>query len=554
MHRLLIVDDEHHIVDWLYDLFLEQSGLDIDIYKAYSGLEALSLQNSMRIDIVLSDIRMPKMNGIELMEQILRDWPKCKIIFLTGYNDFEYVYEAIKHPGVSYLLKTEDDDVIVGSVVKAIEKIEEEGEIANLAEQQSNLIVLLQQREIVLKLVRGDLNPGEIDQSQLDSALVPLDLRRPIIMMLGRIDNYSESMQRNNYYDLINKINLIMTQYLSYEVKLAQTDYKHSFFIWLLQPNKNMDEQETDRSLKLIKETMEPIQANCEKSFGVTLSFVVGNRLIHWDEIESEYIRQEAAVDLYMGNGATIILSQENGQESSDKEAKTVPSVEKAQSSLHEKSQLELLESCLIHGEVQEFYNILEETTVRLRSFKSKNSMAAIELYYSVALELLSYINRSRFAQEISFKVGLHKLMDVNEFISWIEAADYLFTVSKSIFELRQFEKDARNTDLISKIRQYVEKHLDGDLSLVKLAEQVNYNPSYLSRIFKQTTGINLYSYINKARLEKAKEQLLKQIGTNIHEVAKSTGFDSSQYFATVFKKTFGITPQEYRNLYLNGN
>lgn len=136
---------------------------------------------------------------------------------------------------------------------------------------------------------------------------------------------------------------------------------------------------------------------------------------------------------------------------------------------------------------------------------------------------------------------------------SWIEAADYLFTISKSIFELRQSERDASDTDLISRIRQYVEKHLDGDLSLVKLAEQISYNPSYLSRIFKQMTGINLISYINKARLEKAKELLLKQTSANILEIAKSTGFDSSQYFATVFKKNFGMTPQEYRNLYLNG-
>ncbi|UJF31407.1 response regulator [Paenibacillus hexagrammi] len=102
MYRMLIVDDEEIITDGLFGVF-SQLNLGLDVYKAYSGLEALDLMRSTRVDIVLSDIRMPGMDGLKLMQTIRSNWEHCKIIFLTGYNDFDYIYQAIQTPGVSYL-------------------------------------------------------------------------------------------------------------------------------------------------------------------------------------------------------------------------------------------------------------------------------------------------------------------------------------------------------------------------------------------------------------------------------------------------------------------
>ena len=105
MYRMLIVDDEEIITDGLADVF-GKLNLDLDIYKAYSGQEALELLNRTRVDVVLSDICMPGMDGLELMETIRLNWPQCKIVFLTGHNDFNYVYQAIQAPDVQYVLKT----------------------------------------------------------------------------------------------------------------------------------------------------------------------------------------------------------------------------------------------------------------------------------------------------------------------------------------------------------------------------------------------------------------------------------------------------------------
>ena len=111
-YHLLIVDDEYHVVDWLAELFEEQDLLPLEVYKAYLAREALEILGKTKIDIVLSDIRMPGMDGFALADRITAEWPLAKIIFLTGYQEFEYAYKANQYKNITFLLKTEDDDMI----------------------------------------------------------------------------------------------------------------------------------------------------------------------------------------------------------------------------------------------------------------------------------------------------------------------------------------------------------------------------------------------------------------------------------------------------------
>ena len=144
MHRLLIADDEEIIVKWLLKLF--ESRDDLEILVAYSGLEALGILNRTKIDVFLSDIRMPGMNGMQLLEIISRDWPQCRVVFLTGHGEFDYVYNAIHHENVSFLLKTETDEVIVDTVEKSIQSIERsyrDQELVNKANETSGASLVL---------------------------------------------------------------------------------------------------------------------------------------------------------------------------------------------------------------------------------------------------------------------------------------------------------------------------------------------------------------------------------------------------------------------------
>lgn len=127
--NLLIVDDEIEILMWLKDLFTEELGNQVNLFTVDTGTKALELLNQVKFDVVLTDIKMPGMDGITLFREIKKSDPRCKIVFLTGYRDFDDMYQIIQHRDVRYLLKTEDDDVICKVVREALE---EQGQIPQM--------------------------------------------------------------------------------------------------------------------------------------------------------------------------------------------------------------------------------------------------------------------------------------------------------------------------------------------------------------------------------------------------------------------------------------
>ena len=100
MHSLLVVDDEPLITDGICDLFVNNKTLELDVYAAYSGTEALRWMEKTKIDIVVTDISMPGMSGLEVQSRIRQLWPSCKVIILTGYDEFNYIRSAMRQDGI----------------------------------------------------------------------------------------------------------------------------------------------------------------------------------------------------------------------------------------------------------------------------------------------------------------------------------------------------------------------------------------------------------------------------------------------------------------------
>jgi two-component system response regulator YesN len=113
MFRLLIVDDEPIIANAMYDIISDLKEYDLDIYVAYSGEEAINWMKRTKIDIVLTDVSMPGISGLEIQKIVLEMWPRCKVIFLSGYNDFDFIQSAIRNEGYDYILKTEPEEVVI---------------------------------------------------------------------------------------------------------------------------------------------------------------------------------------------------------------------------------------------------------------------------------------------------------------------------------------------------------------------------------------------------------------------------------------------------------
>ncbi len=415
MFRLLVVDDEPYITDGLYMLFLEMKELDIDVYRAYSADDALDLLEKMRLDIVITDISMPGMDGIELMKKIRFNWPRSRIIFLTGLNKFEYVYEAIKQESVKFVLKTEGYDAIIEIVKKTIQELEESLLIREnhelLNDDYSNLLTVTQHHYFQSLLNPTKYTVEEIAK-QCSELNIHIDPYKKFTMLVARIDNLGDFNEEFKRLQLVHSIFTIFNDHFAHLCEIIFLTCEENKLLWLLQPKETV---EFNRLFVFMKGTLDTIQSQLQESFSVCLSFTTDSR-----PFTIECVCQQ--------------------------------------------------------------YEIL-------RFSLNSTSMVDTEMM----------------------------MMDNN--------------LPKAS---------------INKVMEYIQNNIHEDISLVALGELVYFSPSYLSRIFKKSTGMNLKTYINEVRLNKAKE-LLKNQGMRIQDVSEALGFISPPYFTRFFKNETGTSPQEYR-------
>ena len=159
MYKLMIVDDEPFTVDGLHALVQDMNIPDLEIYTAYTARQAMEIMDRLRMDIIISDIVMPGMSGLELQEHVIRQWPRCKFIFLTGHDKFDFIHQALENDSIDYILKDGHDENVKNAIEKAIKKIEEESHIKDLLQKSGyykEQALTGFQRDLVLDILAGD--------------------------------------------------------------------------------------------------------------------------------------------------------------------------------------------------------------------------------------------------------------------------------------------------------------------------------------------------------------------------------------------------------------
>ena len=544
MYRLLIVDDEHHVVDWLAELFREQTQLEMEIYKAYSANEALTVFNQVKVDVVLLDIKMPGTTGLELAEKIRNNWPNARIIFLTGYSEFDYIYMANKYPNTAYLLKTEDDDVILGTVASAIESLESELKNLELVKQSSSLQSMFYyqiEKDIILNAIKQRYNNLANICFDKDTVPIQFDFNKQVVILCVR-------MAQSQVHDVEYKKFILQLKKLTEFLiagKAANTiiDMERDYYLWIIQPLSE-ETQAYQKVILYLKEMIDDFANACLEKLHCYAFFLLYEKPVPWNAVQEKYDFLVFTYETIAGIEALSYGGRVIGEkDETELEEISRPLIQNAEM----KNQLFHLKNYLDRNDKKKFMEQFTVIADAMKHIKSKHFFPAIEVYQFISYMYLSYINRYCIAEKLSFKIGLYKLFSMYEFSSWEEAFIYLENIGILLFDEKETENMDKNSEFVELIKRYIWENIGGDLTLTHIAQAMNYNPSYVSRLFKQLSGMNLFDYINTRRLDYAKN-LLNETSWTVQSIAQKAGFDSSQYFSTAFKKKFGMTPQEYRH------
>ncbi|TLS48782.1 response regulator [Paenibacillus antri] len=548
MIKLLIVDDEPYTVDGLYDMLSEIEEFPLELYTATSAKDAIGRLTRTRMDIVISDIQMPGMDGLELQRWIASRWPRCKVIFLTGYGHIQYAQQAIRGGGVDYILKTEGDEAIVRSVRAAIEAIREEAENDRFllrAKTQLQHALPVLRKEWFYELTDPKTGAHAPSPAKLEQLRSDLSAEEPALLVGGRVDRWREDDGFAEQALLMYAIQNISEEYLS-QVRLLPILLEGGEFAWLIQPRPETDAAEADAmepavpdkdvwedTLRYALATMESVQAACRDVLKLPVSLVCAGSPEPWSRMAAAYGRMKRTMILGLGSGEEMLISSCAEEESS------------GGSDRYRRSVAEL-ERCLEANDEAEFRRVAEDV---FRGLPNRFGLYA-QAYFSVAVLLLEQQNKlEAHLDEPSTSASvqeLQSLLDLSAHRSKEEALRALLSTAEKLFARRKSMQDERTHRVIGKLNHYIRDHLSEDLSLDTLADLVFMNASYLSNLYKQYTGKNISDTITEQRIEKAKELLL-HTPYKIHEVAERMGFGTAAYFTRYFKRHVGVTPQEFR-------
>lgn len=537
-YQLLLVDDEASVVDSLAEtLPWADSGI-AGVFKAYSGQEALDILNTNAVDIMISDIRMPGMNGLELLSLVRRSWKNIKFFILSGHAEFAYAQQAMAHETFDYLLKPVSDEEILSKVGLAVEALRAERAEYLLNERvarafQESLPML--RGQLLNELLQGFSYYPERLSQRMVSLKLGLALGDPFFLMLVRPEGELLEMDFYSLSLMEYAIGNMADEWFADRFRLWSCKSVHGYLAFVVTPAPGTAESLSAEALEQeLRHSASQLQLSVDHYLRRTVSVLVSRQGEFPRDVQRFYDDLLQALRRQIGYQSGLFV-----QVSDELERQPVHSLQR----LYEPPLLlHLLESGnweLTEDKLGDIWNELHQ--------KWANSPEHLtEVFFSVYASFASFAHKS--GKELADMIG-PSLSDVSGLLPGRSAAALQSWMFDAFRRLRQNAENEASDDreiAVHKIKNYVQKHLVEDVSLQTLADYMYMHPVHVSRIFKLQTGENLSDYVLRLKMELA-ASLLANPAMKSYEVSLQLGYQNPNYFNKVFKKYYSLTPQEYR-------
>lgn len=496
--RILIVDDDALIRKWLGMLLTQIPNREIIVEKAENGLLALEKIQKSLPDLLITDIKMPQMDGLTLYERIKEDYPDLPVVILSSYDEFSFVKKALQLGALDYILKT---DMSVDDIIAIINKVEN----SKNSQMESSAL------EVNRQLLNSFLANSDMDERtfllRLDAHLTLENL----VIVMFRTDR---SINGGAFHSLLS----------DHSIRTTLVPYHETDYIAFMQ----MDEGQASSQQKqaLVSQFLEFLHQQTEfsvKAWAITLNC---SEIGIYTSIQTcrSVLKFKYYYELENFSSATY---REEGELAP---ASHIPAFQRFFEVLNRyqmQQAADLLWACMENFHRMYYHPSDIEKYLSLMCHKLLADISVLEVkidWFNYTLQLLHEV--------VSAPTQTACRHALNAFIS---QCHHIFSSVKK-----------QRPDTISKTLTYIDDHYSEKITLEQVASYVHLNSTYLSEFFKKEMGVTFNDYVNNLRIIHSCEYL-RFSSLSIGQIAECCGFTDQNYFTKVFKKYIGLTPSQYR-------
>lgn len=544
MFKVLIVDDEpiirkgiRNIVNW------NSFGCEV-CGEADNGLDGKAIIENLHPDIIVTDIKMPEVDGLTMIQDIKKIVPDSKIIIVTGYRDFEYAREAIKLGAFDYLLKPTKIEEINDVVSRAVKELRNATNILSQVEEikkvyNKNLPMI--KEKLLYKMIYGTyqddittmkeaeslginikgfmLGVIEIDENKLEAAS---DKDTNII------GNTEKDVKETNMYQfgIISTLEEVFNE--NYNVLCVVLNSKKIAFILNEDTNKPYSKEDITSKCTYLQKIVQ----NC---FGFTISIGISSSGNGYKQLNAKLKECKEAIDhkFYIGTNCVIFYEDlgdfikfSDYTEINNKQHKLIEDIKAGKSEDAKNSFAELTKEVNELGDSDQEY---------------------IKTFYFNTIMLINSIRTSVSPTKLSEESAVTNLYKMVERCDNLQNLNNVLgnAVKQTVDKVDNYNNNNMKL-LMRRAIDYIDAHYCEEVTLNQLSQKLYVSNYYLSRMFKKELGVNFIDYLNELRIKKAK-LLLANAKYKTYEVAEAVGVPNSHYFSKLFKKYVGMTASEYK-------
>ncbi|WP_136608408.1 response regulator [Paenibacillus dokdonensis] len=544
MYELLIVDDHAHLVDSLErNMPWETLGIG-KVHKAFSGEEALEYCKSYPVDIVITDIRMPGISGLELIEHIKKYDKHFKSILLSGYGEWDYAQEAIRQQVDGYLLKPVDHGELACMLQRLTQDLQLEWDERGKQEKAMRLLhehMPLLREKLLMDLLQGRKLSTELLEEKLAYYQMPFRPSDETAMCVIRIESSAEELNWQDQSLLASAVVNIAEETFSdlFYVWRGRDPFEHEIFILKAREASWLErEPQPERARQQSFEHLASrLQRHVKHFLKSSISIVVSHWHVMGHGLRGTYQDSLAVFARHLGGETDLFIGLQDA---------VAPDLPYRIHSLYESPPLiQLFEIGQWEAISAKWDAIFQEVTDK----RMESRETLLELYYHAMGAFSFFAHKNGLSLHDIIPAESDKAGDASRFRHMRQLQDWVLHTLDRLREMTKSEWNNEQAVLIRKVRQFITDRI-ADATLQTAADHVGLHPAYLSSLFKNKTKENVSEYMYKMRMQRAREMLIEQPELKVSDVASAIGYHKPQYFIKLFKEHYGLTPQDFRHQY----